>query len=67
MVEQVYTAEEVAAILKATPQTVRRYLVAGKLGGFKVGRDWRVTESDLEAFIKGSRSGVGGASPERER
>ncbi len=55
MVENVYTAEEAAAILKSTPQTVRRYLVAGKIKGFKIGRDWRITESDLNEFVRRAR------------
>lgn len=34
----------VAVILKANPEVVRRYLASGKLKGFKVGREWRVSK-----------------------
>ena len=50
-----YTADEVAEMLRTTPQTIRRMLGDGKLKGFKVGREWRIAEGDLQAFIEGSR------------
>jgi len=48
------SVEEVAARMKASPQTVRRWLRDGRLrgirpGGTKLG--WRVREADLERFI----------------
>jgi len=59
--EVVYTVEEVAGLLKVAPQTVRRYLVAGKMKGFKIGKDWRITESDLQTFVEGARPEPGDA------
>jgi excisionase family DNA binding protein len=50
---QVYTVPEVAAILKVNPQTVYRLLSAGKMRGFKVGDAWRVSQEQLEAFMRG--------------
>ncbi len=41
----------VAVILKANPEVVRRYLASGKLKGFKVGREWRVSKKELMAFV----------------
>ncbi|MBU2602569.1 MAG: helix-turn-helix domain-containing protein [Actinobacteria bacterium] len=65
MVENVYTAEGAAAILmKSTLQTVHRYLVAGKIKGFTVGRDWPITETDLHTFIEGSRPEADGSGQE---
>lgn len=49
--EQIYTPEEVAEILKVETQTVRAHLRQGSLKGFKVGRVWRVREDDLKAFM----------------
>lgn len=57
MLEGVYTTEEVADAPRVSVFTVRRLLNSGRLHGFKVGKDWRIRESDLEAFI--------GASPGR--
>jgi excisionase family DNA binding protein len=54
--ERVYTTEEVAEALRVSVFTVRRLLNSGRLQGFKVGKDWRITEGDLEAFIEASRS-----------
>ncbi len=51
----ILTAEEVAAWLKVKPVTVRRLLVSGKLTGFKVGNEWRITEDDLQRFIEQQR------------
>jgi excisionase family DNA binding protein len=52
--EQVYTPEQVAEHLQVSLRTVMDYLRAGKLKGFKVGRLWRIKDSDLQAFIGGA-------------
>jgi excisionase family DNA binding protein len=49
------TPEEVAERLAITPKTVRRFLREGRLKAMKVGRLWRVRESDLLAYMKGER------------
>ena len=52
MRERVYTPDEIAAALKVTAYTVRRWLKAGDLKGTKVrGFMWRVKESDLDEFL----------------
>jgi excisionase family DNA binding protein len=38
--------------LHLTTETVRDYPQVGKLKGFKVGKQWRIREQDLEAFIE---------------
>jgi excisionase family DNA binding protein len=52
--EKVYSPDAAAAALDVKPETIRQWLRSGKLGGVKVGRLWRVRESDLEAFLKGN-------------
>lgn len=49
--EQIYTAEEAAAILRVTESAMREYLKAGRVKGFKVGKFWRIKESALASFI----------------
>jgi excisionase family DNA binding protein len=49
---EVYTVRDVAQRLHLTTETVRDYLQDGKLKGFKVGKQWRVREQELEAFIE---------------
>jgi acetyl-CoA synthetase len=50
--EKVYTPHEVAMALKIKVRTVMELLRTGRLRGGKVGRLWRVRESDLQAFIE---------------
>lgn len=55
MDKQLYTQNEVAEILRVNPRTVYRYLLAGRLKGIKLGKAWRVSEEDLEAFLKSEK------------
>ena len=48
----VYTPEEIADMLKINIQTVRRYLRTGKLRGAKFGKQWRISEKQLEEFFE---------------
>jgi excisionase family DNA binding protein len=52
MVTKIYTIEEVVEILKVTRRSVYNYLKDGKLNAVKLGRSWRVTEEELDRFIK---------------
>jgi excisionase family DNA binding protein len=45
------TVEETAERLKVHPESVRDWLRTGKLRGLKAGRQWRITESALDAFL----------------
>jgi excisionase family DNA binding protein len=51
MVERIYTPEEVAELLSVTPKTVKDWLRAGKLKGSKLGKLWRVQDSDIQRFM----------------
>jgi excisionase family DNA binding protein len=55
ILEELFTVEQAAAILQLTPKTIKDWLRAGKLAGYKMGRLWRVREADLEALIQASR------------
>jgi excisionase family DNA binding protein len=50
--EKLLTPEDAAKALLVKPETLRGWLRTGKLKGVKVGRLWRVRESDLDAFLK---------------
>jgi len=58
-VEKYYSTEDVAEILGFKEKTVREWLRTGKLKGKKVGRLWRVKESDLEEFINNTEEYLG--------
>jgi len=45
------TVKEITTRLKLHPNTVARYIQEGKLRGVKVGKNYRVRESDLAAFV----------------
>ncbi len=47
-----YTVQEVARMLRITPQTVRTYIKEGKLQGKRVGRPLLITEENLNSFLE---------------
>ena len=49
--QQVYTVTEAATVLRAHPNIIRKLLHNGRLGGFRIGRAWRIAESDLSAYM----------------
>jgi excisionase family DNA binding protein len=50
--DELLTTGEMATRLKVTRQTVQRLISAGKLVASRVGREWRVKRSELDAFLK---------------
>jgi len=53
-----YTAEEIAAHLRAEPGWVTRAAQRGVLPSRKVGRKRRFTKADVEEFLERSRQGT---------
>ena len=53
---QAFTVEQAAATLAVDTESVRRWLREGRMGGFKAGAAWRVTQADLDAFIERNRN-----------
>lgn len=47
-----YTAAEVAELLRLHPQVVQRKLQAGEIPGYRLGREWRVERSQLLAWLE---------------
>ena len=48
------TPFDVAKRLQMNERTVTQWLRNGHLRGFKIGKEWRVSEIDLDAFIESS-------------
>ncbi len=64
MAEQMYlTPFDVAKHLQLNERTVTQWLRNGHLRGFKIGKEWRVSELDLDAFIEASANMPGGLPP----
>lgn len=57
--DEYYTSKEVADKFKVTYLTVFRWIKSGKLKAFKVGKQYRIKQVDLDHFIQESK-------PERE-
>ena len=51
---KLYSVKEIAEICGVSSRTVWNYIKAGKLEAFKVGRQWRVSEAQLKAFVTGA-------------
>ena len=49
---QLLTPVQIAEALQLTESTITRWLRNGRLRGFKVGKDWRVSTADLNAFLE---------------
>ena len=46
------TLKEAAEVLKIDSETVRKYINDGELTAYKIGKSWRIDESDLMDYIK---------------
>ena len=51
-IPRLYTAQEVADALRIHKETALRLLRDGKIPGFKIGYDWRVSEEQLNEYIQ---------------
>lgn len=47
-----YTTNEIAELLKMNVQVIARKLQAGEISGYKIGKDWRVRETDLLQWLE---------------
>lgn len=54
MNNELLTVTEVADKLRTTPNTIYRWLRAGKLPGVKIGKEWRIKSGVLEAKLSDS-------------
>lgn len=51
----VYTSKEIAEMFKVTYLTVFRWIKSGKLKAFKVGKQYRIKQVDLDYFMQESK------------
>ena len=47
-----YSTQEIAEMLKMNFQVIARKLAGGEIVGYKIGKDWRVSEKDLLLWIE---------------
>jgi putative molybdopterin biosynthesis protein len=53
--EKFYTIDEIALLLKVSYLTVFRWVQAGKLPAYKVGKRYRIEITDLNNFLEQSK------------
>lgn len=46
-----YKAEELAELLEVNIMTIYRYVKAGRLKAYKLGREFRIEKSEFEKFL----------------
>jgi excisionase family DNA binding protein len=51
-IETFYSISDVAHALGVSTKTVDRWIKSGELAAHKVGRQWRISRTDLETFLK---------------
>jgi excisionase family DNA binding protein len=56
--EPLFTVEQVAQSLNLHVRTIRNYVAAGKLKATRIGKQYRIARSDLEAFTGGPSPAV---------
>lgn len=58
MNEELLTVDEVAEILRTTPNTIYRWLRAGKLPGVKIGKEWRIRKETLASKLTETNTAI---------
>jgi len=59
-----YTAAEVADLLRLNHQVVQRKLQAGEIPAYRIGREWRVERGQLLAWLESHSNQRGKSSPD---
>lgn len=49
--EEVYTVEEVSALLKTTIRTVREMIKTGKIKAVKIGKEYRISKNEIDRLF----------------
>lgn len=47
-----YKAEDLAELLEVNIMTIYRYIKAGRLKAYKLGREFRIDKNEFNAFLK---------------
>lgn len=50
--KEFYRAEDLAELLEANIMTIYRYIKAGRLKAYKIGRDFRIDKNEFSTFLK---------------
>lgn len=50
-----YTAQELADKLRVNIMTIYRYIKAGKLNAYKIGKEFRIDKKEFERLLQNSK------------
>ena len=54
--KEFYTAEEIATLLSYNIMTIYRYIKAGRLNAYKVGKEFRIKKEDFDIFLSKNKA-----------
>ncbi len=54
--KEFYKAEDLAEKLEVNIMTIYRYIKAGRLKAYKIGRDYRIEKEEFKAFLNKVRT-----------
>lgn len=54
--KEFYLVEELAAKLRITHMTIYRYIKAGRLKAYKIGKDFRIDRAEFDKFLDKTRT-----------
>ncbi len=55
MKDEFYTAKELAEKLKVNVMTIYRYINAGKLRAYKIGKEFRIDKEEFNKFLNSAK------------
>ena len=53
-----YTVEQMAEMMQVHVETIRNYIKDGRLGAFKIGKEYRITEKTCLIMLKSTERGL---------
>ena len=54
--KEFYTAQNLATKLEVNIMTIYRYIKAGKLKAYKIGKEFRIDRKEFDSFLKAART-----------
>ncbi len=57
-IDAFYSIEDVATLLSVSDKTIRRWIKSGELVAHRIGRQWRISKTDLNTFLRLRRGGL---------
>lgn len=55
--KEFYKAEDLAKLIDVNIMTIYRYIKAGRLNAYKIGKEFRIDKREFEQFLKNVKTG----------